>query len=197
MEHLYPKVVNFQNNEFDKVKDVYKKLENSQSPATLVVSCADSRVLPNHFSQAGPGEIFSIRNAGNLIPAYKEGEVSNEALTLEYGVEALEVKEIIICGHSKCGAMGGVLDFQNLKSLPLVQQGLSGIHTVFQQEFEKAPELNELIEWNVRKQMENVLSYPFVRKRVESGQLKLWGWVWDFVEGKISYKISHEDLAKA
>ena len=197
MEHLYPKVVNFQENEFDKVKDVYKQLENSQSPKTLVVSCADSRVLPNQFSQAGPGEIFSIRNAGNLIPAYSEGEVSNEALTLEYGVEALEVKEIVICGHSKCGAMGGVLDFQNLSSLPLIQKGLSGIHSVFQQEFKAAPELSELIEWNVRKQMENVLSYPFVKKRVEAGQLSVWGWVWDFVDGKISYKISSKDLANS
>ena len=131
---------------------------------------------------------------GNLIQEYDPKSPTNEAVTLEYGVEVLEIPEIIVCGHRNCGAMGGVLNFEGLSGLPTVQQGLKPIHDLYQAEFTTAPTVDELIEWNVKKQMQNILSYPFVAKRVEQGKLQVWGWVWDFVNAKVSFRIHHSEL---
>ena len=108
-------------------KDNYKSLDGGQSSKILFITCSDSRVMPNEMMGAKAGEVFVIRNAGNLIPGSSSGS-SAEALTLEYAVSVLGVEEIIVCGHAQCGAMGGILDLDKLTSLKCVHEPVSYTH---------------------------------------------------------------------
>lgn len=196
MEYLYPRVLEYSQGEFEKQRNHYQKLAEGQAPKTLLVTCSDSRLCPQEFSQTNAGELFVIRNAGNLVPAYDEKQATNEGLTLEYGVKVLKVKEIVVSGHVSCGAMQALMQPEQLKDLPLVQQKLTVYKQSNEDYFSKKPELPEVIEWNVKKQIENLLTYPFVKQAVDAGELFLWGWVYDFVNGKVVHKISHKELGE-
>jgi len=102
------------------MQSIYSELTSGQSPETLFITCSDSRISPNLITQTDPGEIFVIRNAGNIVPKPGTGELAIEG-TIEYAVQALKVKNIVVCGHAKCGAVGGLLDLDGLDSLPAVR----------------------------------------------------------------------------
>jgi carbonic anhydrase len=106
MQNIISGFRQFQRTEFPKRSALFKKLATSQSPTTLFISCSDSRVIPELLTQAEPGELFVIRNAGNIVPSYGV-EPGGVSATVEYAVTGLGVKDIIICGHSDCGAMTG------------------------------------------------------------------------------------------
>lgn len=183
---------------FPKLQDKLGKLQDGQEPKILFITCSDSRVMPTQMTNSEAGELFVIRNAGNLIPAYSDSNSSSEALTIEYAVEVLKVEEIVVCGHVKCGAMAGILDLNELKGLKEVHKHLLNCSNQFTKHDlerlraseERESSLEELIELNVKQQMNNLLSYEFINQKVNSGELKIYGWVYDFINGKIVKKLS-------
>lgn len=196
MEILYPRVLNYKKEKFHEVKDIYEGLANGQSPGSLLITCSDSRLSPQMFTDTQPGEVFVVRNAGNLVAEYDPNSVTNEALTIEYGVVALGVKEIVVCGHVSCGAMAGLLNVESLGQMPLVQKSLSAYKEKYIDEIRDIHDVDGLIKWNVDRQLQNLYSYPFIKERVDAGQLTLWGWVFDFVNHEIKYKQSLKQLQK-
>ena len=166
----------------------FSELEKGQSPETLFITCSDSRISPNLLTQTQPGEIFVIRNAGNLVPLPGTGELAVEA-TIQYAVEVLKVKHVVVCGHAKCGAVSGLLDLDSLEGLPAIHQWVSKSSEVLNQISDEKPELRlkSAIEANVLLQIENLKAYSYVSSAVASGDLELHGWVYDFGSGNVDY----------
>ena len=161
-----------------------------QSPTTLMISCADSRVVPELITQSEPGDLFVCRNAGNIVPPWQEanGGVSS---TIEYAVVALGVTDIVVCGHSDCGAMKGLMAPEALTTMPSVQRWLG--HAAAAAETVKAchPDaddeqtLHAMIEENVIAQLVNLRGHPCVAAAMAKGKLRLHGWVYDIESGGI------------
>ena len=184
----------YQENTYPTQKELLEGLKAGQSPHTLLITCSDSRISVSDICQAKPGDVFVIRNAGNVIEEYNAENPSNEALTLEYGVSALGVKEVVVCGHASCGAMGGVKDLNNLDALPLVKLGLTRVSRQFSASEIKDLEVADLITLNVKKQLMNLYSYPFIKEKLGSGELEVYGYVYDFGNGLLQNKISLREL---
>ena len=131
MEHLLRGVHQFHSQVFQRERDFFDKLAAGQSPSALFVTCSDSRVDPNLITQSGPGELFVLRNAGNLVPPYGASN-GGESATIEYAVAALGVRDIVVCGHSHCGAIKELLNPASTAELPLVTAWLKHAETTRQ-----------------------------------------------------------------
>lgn len=188
MSSILELINSYKNNGFPQHQSHYEGLKDGQQPHTLLITCSDSRLCPQEFTQTQGGELFIIRNAGNLVPAYSQTNISNEGLTLEYGVCALNVKQVVVCGHAKCGAMGGLMALDQLSSLPLVQKGLTDYKNAFKNEVESLGSPEEAINWNVKNQLKSLLTYPFVKERVANGSLKLVGVVYNFTNASLDFQ---------
>jgi len=191
MSTLLKKIEAFRENKFPGLKDKYAKLKDGQQPPTLFVTCSDSRLVPSEFTETSGGELFVIRNAGNLIPVYDEGTSSSESLTIEYAISVLGIKEVVICGHVSCGAMGGILSLDQLKGHKCIHHHLENVSKQFDtevfakiKEHEPAKSLELLIEENVKRQMKNLLSYDFIKAKYDKDEINISGWVYDFVNAK-------------
>jgi len=183
----------FRTNVFPQYSDLFHSLANGQNPPICLITCADSRIMPEMFLQSDPGEIFTIRNAGNLVPAWGEAH-SGVAGSVEYAVAAVKVKHLVVCGHSGCGAIREVLEQANTETLPALTawlrhagpspRWLAGMlrDTVGVSHEHK---LHMLIEANVMMQISNLMTYPVVREAVQNGSLELHGWVYDIPTGKL------------
>lgn len=183
MSKLLKMINSYKENTFPKHSGLYNSLSSGQSPHTLLITCSDSRLCPSEFSETSGGELFTIRNAGNLMPSYNAQAPSNEGLTLEYGVCALGIKEVVVCGHRSCGAMGGLMHTENLSALPLVKKGLENFKELHQEAVESIYDLDELISWNVQTQLLSIASYPFIKERLKNNELRVEGLVYDFTQG--------------
>lgn len=176
----------FQENVFPKEKETFAKLADGQQPPVLLITCSDSRIVPNLVLQADPGELFMLRNAGNIVPPYGPN-MGAEAAAIEYAVAVLKVKHIVVCGHSKCGAMGAVMDPGSVEALPAVKawvQYATAARSALEGESgEKS--LERLIERNVMLQVDHLLSHPAVAKAVAANELHLHGWVYKFETGEM------------
>ncbi|GAB1538312.1 hypothetical protein NUACC21_09700 [Scytonema sp. NUACC21] len=157
----------------------------------LFITCSDSRIDPNLLTQTQPGELFIIRNVGNVIPPY--GTInSGEGAAIEYAVHALGVKDIIICGHSQCGAMKGLLQLGSLADeMPLVYEWLKhhaeSTRLLVQENYKEYSGENLLkiaIEENILTQIQNLETYPVIRSKLHGGQLYLHAWVYEIETGK-------------
>ena len=192
MSRLTPGVQKYRTEEHPKRAELFRSLAGGQSPGALFVCCSDSRVNPTLLTGSEPGELFVLENAGNIVPPpAPAGGAGGEAATLEYAVKALKVPEIIVCGHARCGAMGGLMNPDGLTELPDVKAWLrhsTGAREAVEREFADAPaeqKLTAAIRANVRLQLENLKLYPFVRAALDAGELDLHGWVYDFVTGDV------------
>jgi len=181
---------------FKKNKESLLKLVRSgQSPKALFIGCSDSRVIPDLIVQSDPGDLFVIRNVGNFVPQYKPDEDFHATATgIEYAVSMLEVKEIIICGHSHCGACKCLYEDIDDPSLihtkKWLELGESAKTTAILSLGINAPkdDLLRLTEkLSIIKQIENILTYPVVKKRFEDGSLAIHGWYYDMETGTIDY----------
>ncbi len=188
MKALLECVEQFQKSYFKENKDLFKELGNGQSPDTLFITCSDSRIDPNLLTNTKPGELFVIRNAGNLIESYNSEDPSFEAISIEFAVKALKIKSIVICGHKDCGAMVGVQNVESLGDFPLLQKKLRGLSHYLNDVSSGC--INDLIQHNVEAQIKNLKSYPFVKEGIENGSLSIHGWVYDFVNGKVEVVVS-------
>lgn len=119
MQKLIQGIHQFQEQNFRPLQGLFEELAKGQSPETLFITCSDSRIDPNLLTRSKPGDLFILRNAGNIVPPHGAAN-GGEAATIEFAVAALGVKDIIICGHSHCGAMKGLLQPESVASLPSV-----------------------------------------------------------------------------
>src|SRR6476660_5591747 len=124
MQKLIQGIHRFQERDFQPLQGLFEQLAHGQTPETLFITCSDSRIDPNLLTRSKPGELFILRNAGNIVPPHGAAS-GGEAATIELAVSALGVKDIIICGHSHCGAMQGLLQPDEVKALPAVSQWLT------------------------------------------------------------------------
>ncbi|MFC9126847.1 carbonic anhydrase [Streptomyces sp. NPDC057099] len=164
----------------------YRKLAEGQYPEVLFITCSDSRVIPALITGARPGEIFELRNAGNIVPPYGRPGASGEAATIEYALEVLGVQDIVVCGHSHCGAMGALKSGDDLSGLPGVDAWLRIARPELTSVLETAPDdpsLPEVSQGNVVNQLAALRSYPVVRQRLDSGRLRLHGWYYEVDTG--------------
>lgn len=166
----------FQNNHYQNLKDRFVGLKEGQNPHTLLVTCSDSRIVPSLIGQYGPGDVFVIRNAGNAIPKFNPEINDSVAATIEYAIEVLNIKEVIICGHSSCGAVGAAMGGVP-ESLGLITNYLTQLSELKTRCDEDGP---GAVKENVRLQIENLKSYPFVSSKSD---LKVVGLYYDFVNG--------------
>ena len=170
------------------MQPVYSELENGQSPETLFITCSDSRISPNLITQTDPGEIFVIRNAGNIVPKPGTGELAIEG-TIEYAVQALKVKHIVVCGHAQCGAVGGLLNLDGLDALPAVKEWVKKSEAVLEKvaDCDEASKGSEAIKANVMLQLDHLMEYDYVKAAVDKGDLELHGIVYHFGSGEVDY----------
>jgi carbonic anhydrase len=190
-ERLLAGVRRFQREVYPKHKSAYQQAaREGQKPHTLFITCADSRIDPELITQSGPGEIFVSRNIGNLVPAYGEMLGSVSAI-IEYAVAALKVSRVVVCGHSECGAMIGLLHPEKVAALPVVKSwlrsgeaALSIVRSRNTAADERAA-LEEIIEENVLLQLQHLRTHPSVAGRVATGSLALSGWVYDIADGTV------------
>ena len=190
MEHLLSGVHQFHSQVFQRERDFFDKLVAGQSPSALFVTCSDSRVDPNLITQSGPGELFVLRNAGNIVPPYGASN-GGESATIEYAVAALGVRDIVICGHSRCGAISALLHPEKARSMPLVTNWLNHAETtrrIVAENYSHASgdELLEIaVQEHVLVQVENIQTHPSVAVKLQRGELKLHAWVYHLETGEI------------
>lgn len=163
--------------------ELFAGLATGQSPHTLFIACADSRVDPSLLTQTDPGELFVVRNAGNIVPELDADGSSADGTTasIEYAVAVLGVPHIVVCGHSGCGAMAGLADSDSLASLPSVARWVehSGANP-------DGVDVDTLIQNNVIAQLETLGTYPSVRDARERNAIALHGWVYDIASGTVA-----------
>lgn len=192
MKSLHAGVKKFRDEHVAKEKEFYRGLADGQNPRCLFITCSDSRIVPNALTQTGPGELFMLRNPGNIIQPYKKGEVSAEAATIEFSLELLELEDIVICGHAHCSAVETVVNKLPLPNTPILKKWLTFIEPIskslesrYAKKLEGQVRLQAAVAENVVLQMEHLLSYPIVRERVESKKLNIHGWYYELESGEV------------
>jgi carbonic anhydrase len=191
MEKLIRGIHAFQTDYFRDQQALFAQLARHQAPETLFITCADSRIVPNLLTQTEPGELFILRNAGNIVPPHGAAR-GGEGATVEYAVAVLGVKDIIVCGHSQCGAMKGLLDPRSTESLPAVHEWLghaAATRRIVTENYADVtdPEarLTACIKENVLVQLENLRTLPSVAARLARGDLHLHAWVYEIESGQV------------
>lgn len=176
---------------FEKQSALYRGLaHNGQAPKALMISCADSRVVPEIITQSGPGELFVCRNAGNIVPPFSQanGGVSS---AVEYAVVALKVRDIVVCGHSDCGAMKAFLQPEKLAEMPNVAAWLRHAHAAecvvnaAYPPLEETAKVRALALENVVAQIQHLRTHPSVAAALARGELTLHGWFFEIDSGSI------------
>jgi len=190
-EKLFKGVIDFKNEDFEKNKELFEELKEGQKPHTFYIGCSDSRIVPNLITNTMPGEVFVLRNIANIIPPYEinDGTYKCSASILEYAVKYLEVENILVCGHSNCGGLKALFyPEEKLNALPFVKKWLELVDDVKEAVIDikdiklrswKAEQLN------IVKQLDNLMTYPFVKERVKSGKLNLIGWYYVIESGEV------------
>ena len=190
MERVLKGLVRFQKKVFAKKEKLFASLSKQQNPSVLFITCSDSRIDPSLLTQTDPGDIFIIRNAGNLIPTYGAA-IGGSTATIEYGASVLQVKDIIVCGHTDCGAMKGLLHPEKLQELPAVKAWLQHAETTVRIVKDHCTHLkgDELfaaaIRENVLVQLDHLRTHPAVATRLRQGDLRLHGWVYSIGTGEV------------
>jgi len=189
MQKLIEGFLKFQNDVFPQRSELFKQLAQSQNPKVLFVTCSDSRVVPELFTQQEPGDLFVIRNAGNIVPSYGP-EPGGVSATVEYAVSVLQVSDIVICGHSNCGAMSAISSYQSLDQLPAVAHWLRYSDCAkaivdAQSHATQHERTDALVRQNVIAQLANIRTHPSVAVALAQRHLNLHGWVYDIENGVI------------
>ncbi len=202
MQKLIQGIHQFQDKNFRPLQGLFEELAKGQQPETLFITCSDSRIDPTLLTKAQPGDLFILRNAGNIVPSHGAGN-GGEAATIEFAVSALGVKDIIICGHSHCGAMAGLLHPEKVASLPAVSAWLSHAETTRRIVRDNYGHLDgdrlltATIEENVLVQLENLRTLPAVASRLVRGDLHLHGWVYKIETGEVfAYDVEKAQFVK-
>lgn len=211
MKKLVKGIVEFRQKVLPDYRDKFARLALGQSPDTLFIACSDSRVVPNLFASTDPGDLFVVRNVGNLIPMCGKKGVSSadeaEGAAIEFAVNRLNVTDIVVCGHSECGAMHALIEGRDRVSEPnlraWLRHGLPSLEKLSKKKNDLKPH-NALSQLNVLQQLEHLKTYPVVEERVRQGKLRLHAWwfelqtanVYAFEPGLDRFVVIDEDEAK-
>jgi carbonic anhydrase len=192
VQKLEDGIHHFQANYFASNRELFEQLaEAGQRPETLFITCCDSRVVPNLITTAAPGELFIVRNIGNIVPSVSRGVLGGVSAAIEYAVELLQVGTVIVCGHTNCGAIDAILNPERVKHLPNVARWLAESYRIPQLLEERYGHLEgearmiAAVEENVLVQLENLRTFDFVARRLDSGTLKMSGWVFNIGTGDV------------
>ncbi len=192
MDNIIDGVLRFQREVHPDSESLFQELSLGQSPSAMFIGCADSRIVPEVLTQQGPGSLFTVRNAGNIVPPHSPipGGVT---ASIEYAVAVLDIPDIVICGHSGCGAMTAILrSGPQLERLPAVARWLhyadaardAVLAGYADKPFEE--QLTALVHENVLAQLEHIATHPAVAEALEHKRLRLHGWVYDIALGCVS-----------
>lgn len=195
MQRLIEGVHRFRKEEFGRYSRLFKKLsQEGQNPHTLFITCADSRVLAELVTQSKPGDLFVVKNIGNIVPpASATGSTNSTAAAIEFAVEVLRVNDIVVCGHSQCGAMSSLLEPSALTgSMPHLAAWLRlaiPVREIVQKDYAHLRSADHrataAAEENVLFALENLHTYPCVQKRLADGSLSLHGWFFKIATAKL------------
>ena len=182
---------------FGQLPEEFSRLAEGQSPEVLFITCSDSRVVPALITGARPGQLFELRTAGNIVPPYVSASPTGEAATIEYAVEVLGVQDVVVCGHSHCGAVGALVRGDDLDSVPAVRAWLAHAAdeptateptaTADANAADDAgdPTVARAVQHHVLAQLLRLRSYPCVEKRLADGRLRVRGWYYEVHTGAV------------
>jgi carbonic anhydrase len=175
---------------FGQRPEEFAGLAEGQSPQVLFITCSDSRVVPALITGARPGQLFELRTAGNIVPPYASAHPTGEAATIEYAVQVLGVRDIVVCGHSHCGAVNAILYPGAPGTLPAVHQWLdaTGPHdeTRAASDFQDGGAHTSAVQRHVQVQLDRLRGHPSVAKALEYGRMRLHGWYYAVNTGAVS-----------
>jgi carbonic anhydrase len=210
MQKIVQGVCRFRQEIFQQQKEWFEHLANKgQKPEALFITCSDSRINPNLITQTEPGDLFLLRNAGNIVPPYGAAN-GGEGATIEYAVAVLGIKHIIVCGHSHCGAMSALMQDKGLEELPAVRgwfKHAQATRQIMRRKYQDVTDKDELallaVKENVLSQLDNLRTHPSVAAGMAHGELHLYGWVYIIETGTIlafdpglgQYCLLHESVA--
>jgi carbonic anhydrase len=164
-------------------KRLFDFLADKQDPHTLFIACSDSRIIPSQITSSDPGELFIIRNVGNVIPTYEENIQHSEAAALEFALTQLNIHDIVICGHTNCGAIKASCSSSNNSLQPELQQWINKIRT--QLHLKENKNLDDFAMDNVLNQVNNLKQYPIVKAKLASHSLNIHAWFFNFDQNMI------------
>lgn len=185
-------VKKFRRDVYPAQRELFECLRHRQEPIAMFFTCADSRILPNVLLQTGPGEIFTERTPGNIVPKYSD-HVGGVTASMEFAILALHVPLIIVCGHTDCGVVKALLEPERASGMPALQtwmrHSLPARERLLRERQDdgrsKEEKLRLLTEYNVLTQLENLRTHPAVESRCASGELTLEGWIYDIGDGSV------------
>lgn len=191
MEKLIQGIHRFRSDVFDPNRDFFRKLVDGQRPQALFITCSDSRLVPDLICQADPGDLFVLRNAGNIVPPYAPATPAGEAATIEYAIRGLGIRDVIVCGHTRCGAMQAVADPDATAAMPRVRawlehaQATAEIVCTCYHHLSGEARQKVLTQENVLVQLEHLRTHPAAADALAAGDLKLHAWVYKMETGEV------------
>jgi Carbonic anhydrase len=206
MNDLFDGVIHFNQKDFEEHEDLFKQLSKEQNPHTLFIGCSDSRVVPNLITRTLPGELFVVRNIANIVPIYRESsEYLATTSAIEFALMKLNVRNIVICGHSNCGGCKALfMEPEELISVPHMRKWLEQAACVKSQVFQimKGEDNAAKREWlaeqvNIVHQINHLRTYPSVKQRIKDGVLNVYGWHYIIETGEVfNYNFATETFEK-
>ncbi len=191
MEYLGEGIRRFRTEIFPKNRELYESLAEKQTPYALFVTCGDSRIAPSILTNTDPGRMFVERTPGNIVPVYDETASVGVSASIEYSIAVLGVRDVVICGHSACGAMKGLLNPEHLNRLPATVRWLKHARPAVERLEQScsglsgAARLNRLCQLNVIEQMSHLHTHPAVEQRFKEGHLGIHGWYYEIHTGRV------------
>jgi carbonic anhydrase len=198
MKTLVDGVKKFQAEVFASKQALFQRLAFGQHPRALFITCSDSRIDPGLLTQTEPGELFILRNAGNIVPGYGS-QIGGTTATIEYAVGILDVKNVIVCGHTDCAVMKGVVDPTQARNLPSLKDWLlqaEAVRQIIRENYThlKGDELLvKTIQENVRVQLAHLQTHPLIASRLRRDAIILHGWVYSIPTGQVWAYDEHRD----
>lgn len=189
VKKLVEGLIRFKSDVYPAHRDLFHELASTQSPEVMLIACSDSRLVPSLMLQAAPGELYICRNVGNIVPSWGEHSGGVSA-TIEYGVQVLKVKHVLVCGHTDCGAMKAALHPETVAGLPAVSHWMKhteralAVVRELNAEADGEGQLQRLTEENVVAQLDHLATHPSIAAKTRTGALRLHGWVYDIAHGE-------------
>ncbi|GAB0105004.1 carbonic anhydrase CynT [Nocardia sp. JMUB6875] len=198
MPNLEDGLERFQRDVFPVKADLFARLAGDHHPGALFIGCSDARVVPELITSAEAGELFVIRNAGNLVPPYTPDAANGVVASIEYAVSVLGVSDIVVCGHSACGAMTALAEGHDLSGLPAIAGWLrhaDAARARIASEITGAAAVSALVRHNVVAQLANLATHPAVAQALARRTLTLHGWVYDIGSGRVEALDPHGEFS--